>query len=225
LSKEYSLIDPKHFMRLIFIDIAGFMVQIVGIVLCFMEVTPATGLDKASLMGGQILAAGAALHVISLTCFVTLFGWVLIQALTAYRKSARSTFLVHVSYTFKFKIFIVVLVGVTACLWGRGIYTTLFWACGFDSGVARNEIPFTAFEGLLTSQAVIGMVAVHPGGFLDEAYQRKLDSEKGASSHDHGRGHLDTNSFWRVPDKPARPPRPVTRDSQGLFAWRRSNLI
>jgi hypothetical protein len=185
LSREYSLMDPKHYLRLIYIDVLGFIVQAVGIVVAFTDISAETGWIPDENMGSEILAAGAALHVVSLTCFMTLFGIVLVQAWIGYRKSQHSTFLVHVSLPFKFKIFLVVLVGATVCLWSRGIYTTFILASGFQTGVARNEIPYTGFEGLLTSQAVIALLAVHPVVYLDESFERKMESEKGAFSARH----------------------------------------
>ncbi|CAJ2501543.1 Uu.00g043960.m01.CDS01 [Anthostomella pinea] len=176
LGVEHSLINPARYPWLIGIDATGVVIQLVGIIVTFADVSTATGLGPNTKKGTPIIAAGTGLQALSLICFHVLFAVVAFQAAVAHRQFGYTTFHSQhgfVTLTRKFKVFLAMLIVSSICLLARAVFQTTLLGAGFGSNIARIEALFLAFNGFLVAEPIIGLVIAHPASYLQDGVKQK----------------------------------------------------
>lgn len=160
-------------------DIVGFILQLVGIVISFSDLSVNTGLGPHVKTGSPIIAVGVALQAISLLIFLFLFSVVLFHAAMAHSQFGYTTF--HPQHGFvpmahRFKFFVAMVLVSTMCLIGRDLYQVTILAEGLDSWNAKNQALFAGLDGLLVAEAVVGLVIAHPVRFLRDGIEKRQRS-------------------------------------------------
>lgn len=164
LGKEHSLLDPKSYVHLIYLEYLGLVIQFIGFGVSIAGISKTAGLGADANTGGYIVAAGLGLHVLALASFLVVYSTGLIKAALTYCEFGCATLDPERGYVVlgrRFKIFLAVLSISLVCLFTRGLYRIVGFAGGFDGG-SRNEGLFALFDGLLVSQTVLGLVVFHP---------------------------------------------------------------
>ncbi|KAI1779794.1 RTA1 like protein-domain-containing protein [Hypoxylon cercidicola] len=179
LGQEHSLIKLAHYPRLIWIDVVGFVLQLVGIIISFSDLSADTGLGAQVHLGSPIILAGIALQSLSLICFLTLFCIVLFRAAVAHHQFGYTTF--HPIHGFlpiahRFKFFIAMLLVSTMCLTARDLYQMIVLGSGLNSWLAKNQALFAGLDSLLVAEAVVGLVVAHPVRFLRDGIEKRRGS-------------------------------------------------
>lgn len=176
---EHSLIRISYYPRLIWVDVAGFVLELIGIIVSFSDLSADTGLGNNAHIGSPIIAAGVALQALSLVCLLVLFGIVLYQAAISYNQFGYTTF--HLRHGFvpmahRFKLFIALLLLSAMCLFARNLYQIVVLGDGLASWTAKNQALFAGLDSLLVAEAVVGLVVAHPVNFLRDGVEKKLGS-------------------------------------------------
>ncbi|KAH9996953.1 RTA1 like protein-domain-containing protein [Xylariaceae sp. FL0662B] len=192
LGEEHSLINVAHYPRLIWIDVLGFIFQIIGIAISFSDLSPDERLGPKAKIGSPIIAVGVVLQALSLIYFLVLFGYVLFQAAVHYRQFGYTTF--HPRHGFvpmasRFKVYIVILLVSVVCLLGRDLYQAIVLSLGLDSWAEKNQALFAGLDGLLVAESVVGLVVAHPVGFLEDGVRKKLRRTNNPLIEQGGRQH------------------------------------
>ena len=185
LGTEHSLIKLTYYAKLLYVDALGFALQVAGLLLFLVRakapvliaqntVTPA---EFGAHVGGPLLSAGLAIQLLSISIFVALFAAVLVRASLAAREFGFRTVHVgaeaegeggYIPLGSRFKIYVAVVSVSLICLLARNVYAVMSAVGGGPGGaIAANEALFAGLDGLMVSQAVVGLVAVHPSYFLD----------------------------------------------------------
>ncbi|RYP28603.1 hypothetical protein DL767_007144 [Monosporascus sp. MG133] len=196
LGTEHSLVDPSHHEKLLVVDGLGLVLQAAGLAASFSsrDLDLSTG---EGIVGGALVATGLAVQLLSLSASGALFGAVLFRASAAARERhhdrAGPGYVALLGA--RVKDLVAVLAISLACLSVRGLYAIIAAASGFGvGGLARNEALFAGFDGLMVSQAVVGLVAVHPACFLDGALKARARAPENSTigcrleSRTNGRG-------------------------------------
>ncbi|KAI1490395.1 RTA1 like protein-domain-containing protein [Biscogniauxia mediterranea] len=204
LGAEHSPIEPTRYLQLIWVEGAGFVVQLIGIAAAFLDLSATTGLDTTSEKGTRIMAVGVGLQAVSIACFIAMFTVVIVKASFMHRHFGYTTF--HYEHGFvpltrKFKIFLVMMTMAAICLLARAVFQTILLSSGFGSGIAKNEAMFTGFNGFLVALSVVGLTTAHPASFLQDGLKEgrlyRSDSDSillqrprpcGTNHHQHGEG-------------------------------------
>lgn len=189
IGTEHSLISPVNYSKLLFADLLGFALQVIGLIVAFSDASMSTGLGSLAATGSGLIAAGLAAQLLSLSAFMVLFAAVLARASLAARDFGLTTFHAHriggrsrrgrggggrgrrpgyVPLGSRFITFVAIVAVALVCLLARNLYAVMAMSDGLGGPVAANEALFIGFDGLMVAQAVIGVIAVHPGRFLDE---------------------------------------------------------
>ncbi|KAI0594289.1 RTA1 like protein-domain-containing protein [Biscogniauxia sp. FL1348] len=176
LGAEHSPIQPTRYLQLIWIEGAGFVVQLIGIAAAFLDLPTTTGLDTTSEKGTWIMAAGVGLQAVSIACFIAMFTVVIVKAALMHRHFGYTTF--HYEHGFvpltqKFKVFLVTMAMAAICLFTRAVFLTILLGSGFGSGIAKNEAMFIGFNGFLVAQSVVGLTTAHPASFLQDGLKER----------------------------------------------------
>ena len=189
LGKRHSLLDPAHHPKLLYVDALATSLQVTGLLLLLCHATSPSILSALpgdtiipAKVGADfavyILGAGLAIQLLSVSVFIVLFSAVLVRASLAARRSGSHVPCTEagkegggrITLSLRFKAYIVVTSISLACLLARTLYAVISALGGGPSGeIAANEALFTGLDGLMVSQAVVGVVAVHPGRFLEDA--------------------------------------------------------
>ncbi|KAI1499133.1 RTA1 like protein-domain-containing protein [Biscogniauxia marginata] len=185
LGVEHSPIEPTAYSQLIWIDGIGFVLQLIGIVAAFLNLSTDTGIEIISNKGSWIMAAGTGLQAISLACFIMTFTVVIVKAALMYRHFGYTTF--HFEHGFvplsrKFKFFFVIMVTAVICLFARAAFQTLLLGSGFASEIAKNEALFIGFNGFLVAQSLVGLAITHPASFLRDGLKERRHYRSASSS-------------------------------------------
>ncbi|RYP24038.1 hypothetical protein DL765_000766 [Monosporascus sp. GIB2] len=175
LGTEHSLVDPSLHEKLLVVDGLGLALQEAGLVASFSS--PDLDLSAgAGTVGGALVAMGLAAQLLSLSASGALFGAVLFRASAAARRRRDG----HAAPGYvaplgtRVKALVAVLAISLVSLSVRGLYAITAAASVFGvGGLARNEALFVGFDGLMVSQAVVALVAVHPAYFLDGALKAR----------------------------------------------------
>ncbi|RYP47259.1 hypothetical protein DL768_006643 [Monosporascus sp. mg162] len=175
LGTEHSLVEPSHHEKLLVVDGLGLLLQAAGLAVSFSS-PDLDLLVGVGMVGGALVATGLAVQLLALSASGALFGAVLFRASGAARE--RSHDQAGPGYVALWGTRVKALVAVLAIslvsLSVRGLYAIIAVASGFGvGGLARNEALFTGFDSLMVSQAVVGLVAVHPACFLDGALKAR----------------------------------------------------
>jgi len=112
--------------------------------------------------GKDLLIAGLAFQVVSLSCFAT----VCFDLYLAYRKLSDDQ--LNQSFglmrsTWKFRAFLWTLAGATFFIFVRSCYRCAELSQGFHSSLANSEITFMILEGVMIVLATFLLTALHPG--------------------------------------------------------------
>ncbi|KAI1344997.1 RTA1 like protein-domain-containing protein [Xylariaceae sp. FL0016] len=224
LGAEHSLINPTNYRRLGCIDVAGSLIQAVGIAVSFSDLSAATGFGPYARIGAPIIAVGTGLQALSLTFFFILFGVVVFRASMAHRHYGYTTFHAYhgfVAMTRKFKIILVIISVSTVVLFARAIFQIIFLAAGFESDIAKNEGLYLGFNGFLVAEPIVGLIIAHPASFLQDGIKQKkrnldasasefFNSRSRTSPYLPGIDRSNVGSFWEIESlgsTPRRPPR------------------
>ncbi|KAI1381715.1 RTA1 like protein-domain-containing protein [Hypoxylon crocopeplum] len=181
LGVEHSLIDIARYPLLIWIDVVGFVIQLVGIIISFSDLSPDTGLGEHARIGSPIIAAGIAVQALSLITFLVLFSIVLFRAAVAHNQFGYTTFHpIHgfVPMAHRFKFFVAMLLISVMCLFGRALYQAIVLSNGLDSWAVKNQALFAGLDSLLVAEAVVGLVIAHPVRFLRNGIEKKTGSSR-----------------------------------------------
>ncbi|KAI2467217.1 RTA1 like protein-domain-containing protein [Annulohypoxylon bovei var. microspora] len=212
---EHSIIDIEHYPRLIWIDVVGFVLQLIGIIVSFSDLSADTGLGHNAKIGSPIIAAGTAVQAISLIIFIFLFATVLLRAAVANNQFGYTTFHpIHgfVPMAYRFKFFVAMLLISAICLFGRDLYQTIVLGDGLDSWNAKNQALFAGLDSLLVAEAVAGLVIAHPVRFLQDGLEKRVGSRNASSMIEEPR----VSRYYMVGDLPTRPARSYHSD---LTLW------
>ncbi|KAH8675407.1 RTA1 like protein-domain-containing protein [Xylariales sp. PMI_506] len=168
IGKEHSLIDPTGYSNFIYADLVALVVQLIGFGVAICEISVNGRLGRGAEVGGFIVAAGLALHVVTLIFFATLFTAALVRAWLSYREFGyttlslgRATGAGHRPLRLRFKVFLITVSIAVTCLTIRGLYRLVGFARGFDTG-SRSEVLFALLDALMVSIAVLAMAVCHP---------------------------------------------------------------
>ncbi|RYP76922.1 hypothetical protein DL771_001475 [Monosporascus sp. 5C6A] len=196
LGTEHSLVEPSHHEKLLVVDGLGLVLQAAGLAASFssLDLDLSTGVG---MVGGALVVTGLVVQLLSLSVSGALFGAVLFRASATarerYHDQAGPGNLAPLGARVKALVAVLVISLVSIAV--RGLYAVIAAASRFGvGGFARNEALFAGFDGLMVSQAVVGLVAVHPAYFLDGALKaRARASENGITgcrldSRTNGRG-------------------------------------
>ncbi|KAI0890420.1 RTA1 like protein-domain-containing protein [Annulohypoxylon maeteangense] len=211
---EHSLINVAHYPRLIWIDVIGFVFQLIGIIVSFSDLSVDTGLGHNAKIGSPIMAAGTAIQALSLIIFIFLFVNVLLRAAIANSQFGYTTFHpVHgfVPMAYRFKFFVAMLLISAICLFGRDLYQVIILADGLESWNAKNQALFAGLDSLLVAEAVAGLVVAHPVRFLQDGLEKRVRSRNASSMMEEPR----VSRFYllgNTPTPPTRPNRSYQRD-------------
>ncbi|KAI1142984.1 RTA1 like protein-domain-containing protein [Hypoxylon sp. FL0543] len=179
LGVEHSLINITHYPLFIWIDVVGFVLQLVGIIISFSDLSADKGLGEHAHVGSPIIAAGTAIQAISLVLFLFLFSIVLLRAAVANSQFGYTTFHpVHgfVPIAHRFKFFLAMLLISAMCLFARALYQTIVLGDGLGSWTAKNQALFAGLDSLLVGEAVVGLVVAHPVRFLRSGLEKRRGS-------------------------------------------------
>ncbi|KAI0894918.1 RTA1 like protein-domain-containing protein [Annulohypoxylon nitens] len=220
---EHSLINIVHYPRLIWIDIFGFVLQLIGIIVAFSDISVDTGLGHNSKLGSPIIAAGTAVQALSLIIFLTLFAIVLLRAAMANSRFGYTTFHpIHgfVPMAYRFKFFVAMLLVSAICLFGRNLYQTIVLGDGLDSWNAKNQALFAGLDSLLVAEAVAGLVVAHPVRFLQDGLEKRTGSRDATSMVEDPR----VSQYYILgeshsPNRPTRPGRSYQPYQRGSTPW------
>ncbi|KAK8048878.1 hypothetical protein PG994_010608 [Apiospora phragmitis] len=171
IGKEHSLINPGWYVYLIWPDLAGLAIQIVGLILALSGISNTTGrLGPGANSGGIVVAAGIGLHAATLAVFMTLFAVVLCLAFATYRQAL----------TCRFKGYLLIIVLVVVCLLVRDLYRAIGLAQGFATASVGDAM-FALLDGFLVAEAVLGLAVFHPAWVLVDGHKPELEQQgKGA---------------------------------------------
>ncbi|KAK7952132.1 RTA1-domain-containing protein [Apiospora aurea] len=182
IGKEHSLIDPGWYVYLIWSDLAGLAVQIVGLGLALSGTSSTTRLGPDADSGAVVVAVGIGLHAATLAVFMALFAVVLCQALTTYRQYGSRTTEVELgvagsgrALTHRFKGYLVIVILVVVCLLIRDLYRAIGLTQGFAT-TGAGQAMFALLDGFLVAEAVLGLAVFHPAWVLVDGY--KPESER-----------------------------------------------
>ncbi|OTA69396.1 hypothetical protein K449DRAFT_428844 [Hypoxylon sp. EC38] len=225
LGVEHSLIDITRYPLFIWIDVVGFVLQLVGIIIAFSDLSADTGLGNHAKIGSPIIAAGVAVQAMSLALFLFLFSIVLFRATRANKQFGYTTFHpVHgfVPIAHRFMFFLAMLLISTLCLFARALYQTIILGDGLDGWTAKNQALFAGLDSLLVGEAVVGLVVAHPVGFLRNGLEKRRGSgntsivaeeQRVVSDYYMGGRQLGTGNLqYGTRDRPQRPSRRVGDD-------------
>ncbi|OTA99569.1 hypothetical protein M426DRAFT_16326 [Hypoxylon sp. CI-4A] len=179
LGAEHSLIRPSYYSLLIWVDVIGFILQAVGIIITFSDLSVDTGLGSNASIGNPIIAAGTTAQAISLIVYLLLFSVVLLRAAVANHQFGYTTF--HPVHGFvpiarRFKFFLAMLLLSPMCLVARSLYQTIILGDGLDSWTAKNQALFAGLDSFLVAEAVAGLVIAHPVRFLRDGIEKRRGS-------------------------------------------------
>ncbi|KAI0378835.1 RTA1 like protein-domain-containing protein [Hypomontagnella monticulosa] len=229
LGVEHSLIDVTRYPLLIWIDVLGFILQLVGIIFSFSDLSIDRGLGRNAQIGGPIIATGMAIQAVSLIIFIGLFAIVLLRAAVANSQFGYTTFHpIHgfVPMAHRFKFFVAMLLISAMCLFARAIYQTVVLSDGLGSYTAKNQALFAGLDSLLVIEAVVGLVVAHPIRFLRNGLDKRLGSRTTSVMIEEGRMSQFTVGSRQGPpvrpprpDQPVRPRRPDEPMGQGQVPW------
>ncbi|KAI1461980.1 RTA1 like protein-domain-containing protein [Annulohypoxylon moriforme] len=214
---EHSLINVAHYPRLIWIDVTGFVLQLIGIIVSFSDLSVDTGLGRNAKIGSPIMAAGTALQAISLIIFIFLFAIVLLRAAIANSQFGYTTFHpIHgfVPMAYRFKFFVAMLLVSAICLFGRSLYQVIVLGDGLDSWNAKNQALFAGLDSLLVAEAVAGLVVAHPVRFLQDGLEKRVGRNANSMIEE-----PRVSRFYIMGNPPERPTRPNRSYQPGHSPW------
>ncbi|KAK8872837.1 RTA1 like protein-domain-containing protein [Apiospora arundinis] len=183
LGKEHSLIRPKWYFYLVWADLAGLVIQIVGLGLALSGIKSKEVMGPLANSGGVVVAMGIGLHAATLAVFMVLFAIALCQAYVTYRQYGSTTADVDLgvvglnsgkALTRRFKGYLLIVALAVVCLLVRDLYRTIGLAQGFTTANV-SVADFALLDGFLVAEAVLGLVAFHPAWVLTEGYKPEPD--------------------------------------------------
>lgn len=230
LGVEHTLIDVTRYPLLIWIDVVGFVLQLVGIIISFSDLSVDRGLGHNAQIGSPIIATGMAIQAVSLIILIGLFAIVLLRASVANRQFGYTTFNpIHgfVPVAHRFKFFVAMLLISAMCLFARSLYQTVVLANGLGSYTAKNQALFAGLDSLLVIEAIVGLVVAHPARFLRNGLDKRFGSrttsvmieEQGSLSQFTVGSRQGPPVRPPRPDEPRRPPRPDEPMGGGQVPW------
>ncbi|KAL5335616.1 RTA1 like protein-domain-containing protein [Aspergillus crustosus] len=166
--EDISRLKPRNY-AIVFVscDALALVLQSVGGALTSSAEDPA-GRD----MGVNIMIAGLAFQVATLTLFIALA----VEFALRHRRRSRGTSVNTNNETRKeyesirgsrlWKVWIVALILATVTVYTRSIFRVIELNGGYDSELANDEITFMLLEGLMISITCICLTALHPGQAL-----------------------------------------------------------
>ncbi|KAK8124757.1 RTA1-domain-containing protein, partial [Apiospora kogelbergensis] len=185
LGKEHSLLRPKWYFYLVYADLVGLVIQIVGLGLALSGISK-TGMGPHANSGGVVVAVGIGLHAATLAVFMVLFAVALCQAYVTYRQHGSTTADVDLcvvglssgrTLTTRFKGYLLIVALAVVCLLVRDLYRTIGLAQGFTTANV-NEAIFALLDGFLVAEAVLGLVAFHPAWVLTDGYKPEPEQQQ-----------------------------------------------
>ncbi|KAH6659931.1 RTA1 like protein-domain-containing protein [Truncatella angustata] len=197
LGREHSVVNPRWYRFFILADIISLATQLVGLGISMWDIAATYNAGPGSDKGGRVIAVGIGIHALLLTIFLVLFVVALVQAIFAYRELGYTTFNPeggrYKSLQRRFKIFLAVLLIDVLCLLTRDVYRTIGFVEGFDGGT-RIEGWFALFDGLVVSEAVLGLAVLHPS-YVFTDYSKKQEADKLSTSSPISYGRLVRQSI------------------------------
>jgi hypothetical protein len=157
-------------------DITSFAIQLIGLSLAIWEMVTEDRIGNVAIRGGKIIAIGLAVHAAMLAVVLVIYIVALIKAYLSYREIGYTTLNSerggYKKCTTRFKVFLGGILVAFFCLLGRDLYRMLGFISGFDGG-NRNEARWSLLDGLLVSEAVLGMAVLHPSYIFSDFNKRK----------------------------------------------------
>ncbi|KAK8056953.1 RTA1 like protein-domain-containing protein [Apiospora rasikravindrae] len=194
IGKEHSLIDPGWYIYLIWSDLAGLAVQIVGLGLALSGNSSTTRPGPDADRGAIVMAMGIGLHAATLAVFMVLFAVVLCQALATYRQYGSRTTEMELgsgrTLARRFKGYLVIVVFVVVCLLIRDLYRAIGLAQGFAT-TDVGQAMFALLDGFLVAEAVLGLAVFHPAWVLVDGHKPEPEQQ---GKGDIGLGFHPSNS-------------------------------
>ncbi|KAK8139701.1 hypothetical protein PG984_000824 [Apiospora sp. TS-2023a] len=183
LGKEHSLIHPGWYVYLIWFDLAGLALQLVGLGLALSGISSIASLGPNADRGGGVVGIGIGLHGGTLVVFMVLFAVVLCQAFSTYRRyGSRTTDMKLGSVdsgrvlTRRFKGYLIVITLAVVCLLVRDLY----WSIGLMQSFTKanvGEPMFALLDGFVVAEAVLGLVVFHPAWTLVNSYKPEPEQQ------------------------------------------------
>ncbi|KAI0136454.1 RTA1 like protein-domain-containing protein [Xylariales sp. AK1849] len=185
IGNEHSVIDPKYYARFTYVNHVAFCIQAIGLCISIWNILASSGVGHNADKGGYVIAAGIGLQALTLGLFLILYTVILLSAYLAYREFGYTTFCAgrggRKVLSCRFKIFLAVVLIAAICLLTRDLFRIIGFADGFDGG-NRNEWSFALFDGLLISEAVMGLVVFHPAYVFTDYAKADRGGQAGALS-------------------------------------------
>jgi hypothetical protein len=190
IGQEHSLANPKIYAHLVWIELIGIALQLLGVGFAMLSSSTDAGLGPGADKGGYVVAAGMGLHAVSLISFFVFFAAGLIHASVTYRKFGYTSFNPKSEYEVssrRFKIFLMIVFIAVLCLIARVLYRIVGLARGFDEG-SRNQGLFAVFDGLMVAEVVLGFAVSNPAYVFRDSGQAETRSPmKTAAVYSYGR--------------------------------------
>jgi hypothetical protein len=177
LGPEHSPMRPQIF-RLFFPPqgATALVLQVTGFAIAFSDSEIQTGLGKNERAGLWIVISGLALQLATLVIALIFLAIMFLGARKAHRRYGYTTFHRDVGYvplTFRFQVFLAVLIMACLCIFSRLIYKIAALTDGLQAGMAMDEGMFNGFEGLVLGYAMASLVVCYPGVFLEDGKRRQ----------------------------------------------------
>ncbi|KAF4637850.1 hypothetical protein G7Y89_g225 [Cudoniella acicularis] len=185
---QHSRLTPRMY-SLIFMtsDVIALLLQSVG-----GAIADNASTDSGETFGTNIMVAGLASQLISLSCFLILaseFFW----KVSVDRKARNATNWASKSIDRPppdkefFKLFLVGYGCATLLILARSIFRTAELAHGFRGSLANNELAFMVLEGGMIIFATLTMTILHPAEFIGEKWK---ESGWGINKNDQPAGEM-----------------------------------
>ncbi|KAF2430805.1 RTA1 like protein family [Tothia fuscella] len=133
--------------------------------------------DKDPTTGNNIMIAGLAIQVATLTIFIALsadFAYSTIKRIKAMGKEqALDSEHAQLRSSFKFKGFIIALTFATLCIFTRSIYRVAELSEGWNGHLISTQRYFIGLEGAIVAAGILSLNAFHPGICFQEGYKEK----------------------------------------------------
>jgi hypothetical protein len=177
---QYSPLKPMHYSALfITCDFIAIVIQAIGGAMAATAVEK----NKNTSTGTHIMLAGIIFQVVSMTVFMVLLGWFLLNVAKAHRRGQpfdpRFSAIRRRRF---FKLFPYAIFWCSICIFIRCIYRACELSEGWTGFLIVHEVYFLVLDGLFVFMGVLGMTIVHPGFALGKENIKAIGS-KGRMGH------------------------------------------
>lgn len=192
LGQEHSLINPSWYNYCIGADVLSFAVQVMGLAFAIWDVAGTGSVGQESDTGGRIIAGGTVIHALMLVVVLVIYVVALLKGYISWCETGYTTFNIerggYKKCSTRFKVFLAAITVALLCLLARDVNRMIGFIQEFDGG-NRNQARWAALDGLLVSEAVLGLVVLHPSYVFSDYNKKKKysDGVRTPSSASYGR--------------------------------------